>query len=205
MVVVIPAGGFARKRMVHHETVADLGAWAGEHALPIVGIDNVPGARDLDASPLPSPVVVLLGQEGPGLSEVARAACTEIVAIGQHGSTRSLNAGVASGIEQLPDSFYRELAREYQAKRDRFCDALGKAGLPPSIPQGAYYVLADVSSLPGITGKDRAMYLLNKTGVAGVPGEAFFSGIEGHHFIRFSFAKTDSDLAEACRRLARFG
>jgi len=116
-----------------------------------------------------------------------------------------LQSGVASGIEQLPDSFYRDLARDYQAKRDRFCHALAKAGLTPSIPQGAYYVLADVSSLPGNTGKERAMYLLNKTGVAGVPGEAFFSGPEGHHFIRFSYAKTDSDLDEACRRLAQIG
>lgn len=116
-----------------------------------------------------------------------------------------LQAGVASGIEQLSDSFYRDLACAYQAKRDRFCHALAKAGLTPSIPQGAYYVLADVSSLPGKTGKERAMYLLDKTGVAGVPGEAFFSRPEGHHFIRFSYAKTDSDLDEVCRRLARIG
>jgi aminotransferase len=116
-----------------------------------------------------------------------------------------LQAGVASGIEQLPDSFYRNLARDYQKKRDRFCHALAKAGLTPSIPQGAYYVLADVSSLPGKTGKERAMYLLDKTGVAGVPGEAFFSGPEGHHFIRFSYAKTDSVLEAACRRLTRVG
>ena len=116
-----------------------------------------------------------------------------------------LQAGVASGIEQLPDSFYRDLAKDYQIKRDRICHALGKAGLTASIPQGSYYVLADASSLPGKTGKERAMYLLNKTGVAGVPGEAFFSGEEGHHFIRFSYAKTDSDLDEACRRLARIG
>lgn len=116
-----------------------------------------------------------------------------------------LQSGVASGIEQLPESFYRGLARDFQKKRDRFCHALEKAGLTPSIPQGAYYVLADISHLPGKTGKERAMYLLNKTGIAGVPGEAFFSGAEGHHFIRFSFAKTDSDLEEACRRLARIG
>jgi aminotransferase len=116
-----------------------------------------------------------------------------------------LQAGVASGIEQLPDSFYRNLARDYQKKRDRFCHALAKAGFTPSIPQGAYYVLADVSSLPGKTGKERAMYLLDKTGVAGVPGEAFFSGPEGHHFIRFSYAKTDSVLEAACRRLTRVG
>jgi aminotransferase len=47
------------------------------------------------------------------------------------------------------------------------------------------------------------MYLLEKTGVAGVPGEAFFSGKEGEDFIRFSYAKTDEDLDEACRRLSR--
>lgn len=114
-----------------------------------------------------------------------------------------LQVGVASGIAQLPDSFYRNLARDYQAKRDRVCLALAKAGLTPSIPQGAYYVLADVSSLPGKTGKERAMFLLDKTGVAGVPGEAFFAGPEGHHFIRFSYAKTDSDLDAACQRLIR--
>lgn len=116
-----------------------------------------------------------------------------------------LQAGVASGIERLTDSFYQGLASEYQIKRDRICHALEKAGLTPSVPQGAYYVLADVSILPGKTGKERAMHLLNKTGVAGVPGEAFFTGDEGHHFIRFSYAKTDSDLAEACRRLTRIG
>ena len=111
-----------------------------------------------------------------------------------------LQMGVASGISELSDSFYQDLARAYQRKRDRFCSALAKAGLTPSIPSGAYYVLADVSKLPGVTGKARAMYLLEKTGVAGVPGEAFFSGPEGANFIRFSYAKTDTDLEEACRR-----
>jgi aminotransferase len=112
-----------------------------------------------------------------------------------------LQMGVAHGIKELPDDFYRILAREFQHKRDRFCSALAKAGLTPSIPQGAYYVLADVSRLPGGTGKARAMCLLEKTGVAGVPGDAFFSGPEGANFLRFSYAKTDSDLDDACRRL----
>jgi aminotransferase len=112
-----------------------------------------------------------------------------------------LQMGVAHGIKELPDDFYRTLAREYQHKRDRFCSALAKAGLTPSIPQGAYYVLADVSRLPGGTGKARAMYLLERTGVAGVPGDAFFSGPEGANFLRFSYAKTDSDLDDACQRL----
>jgi len=116
-----------------------------------------------------------------------------------------LQAGVAVGIEELPDSFYRDLARDYQRKRDRFCQALAKAGLMPSIPQGAYYVLADTSRLPGTTGKERAMFLLEAIGLAGVPGEAFFSGAEGRQFIRFSYAKIDSDIDDACRRLARLG
>jgi aminotransferase len=114
-----------------------------------------------------------------------------------------LQMGVAGGIIELSDEFYRDLARSYQRKRDRFCSALAEAGLAPSIPNGAYYVLADVSRLPGPTGKARAMYLLGKTGVAGVPGEAFFSGKEGADFIRFSYAKTDEDLDEACQRLTR--
>jgi aminotransferase len=114
-----------------------------------------------------------------------------------------LQAGVAAGIQELPDLFYRDLARDYQQKRDRFCQALAKAGLTPSIPQGAYYVLADVSRLPGTTGKARAMFLLESIGLAGVPGEAFFSGAEGKQFIRFSYAKIDSDIDDACRRLAR--
>ncbi len=114
-----------------------------------------------------------------------------------------LQIGVARGIGQLPDSFYTNLAQDYQKKRDRFCRALAAAGLTPSIPQGAYYVLADVSRLPGDSGKARAMYLLERTGVASVPGEAFFSGKKGACFIRFSYAKTESDLDEACRRLTR--
>ena len=114
-----------------------------------------------------------------------------------------LQIGVARGISQLPDNFYTELARDYRHKRDRFCSALTKARLTPSIPQGAYYVLANVARLPGDTGKARAMYLLERTGVAGVPGEAFFSGTAGANFIRFSYAKTDSDLDEACRRFTQ--
>lgn len=116
-----------------------------------------------------------------------------------------LQYGVAAGINELGKSFYQELAKDYQTKRDQFCRALTKAGLPPSIPQGAYYVLADVSRLPGTSSKERAMHLLAKTGVAGVPGEAFFEGVDGKRFVRFCFAKTDEDLDEACRRIERLG
>ena len=116
-----------------------------------------------------------------------------------------LQAGVAVGIREIPDSFYRDLALDYQRKRDRFCQALAKAGLKPSIPQGAYYVLADTSRLPGTTGKERAMFLLETIGLAAVPGEAFFPGPDGRQFIRFSYAKIDTDIDDACRRIARLG
>ena len=116
-----------------------------------------------------------------------------------------LQAGVAVGIQELPHTFYHDLARDYQQKRDRFCRALTQAGLSPSIPQGAYYVLADTSRLPGTTGKERAMFLLDRIGLAGVPGEAFFSGTDGRQFSRFSYAKIDADIDDACRRLARLG
>jgi len=114
-----------------------------------------------------------------------------------------LQVGVAAGIRELPPSFYAELAKEYQRKRDRFCEALSQAGLTPSVPKGAYYVLADASRLPGKNGKDRALHVLENVGVAGVPGEAFFSSPTGDRFIRFSYAKTDADIEEACRRLSK--
>lgn len=116
-----------------------------------------------------------------------------------------LQMGVAAGITELPDSFYQQMAQDFQRKRDRFCAALTKAGLTPSVPQGAYYVLTDVSRIPGSTGKERAMTLLRQIGVAGVPGEAFMSGPDGARFLRFSYAKGEADVDEACRRFGRLG
>jgi tRNA(Leu) C34 or U34 (ribose-2'-O)-methylase TrmL len=82
----------------HHETIEQFVAWAHGQRLAVVGIDNLPGARLLESSPLPRRCVLLFGQEGPGLSEAARAACDRVLFIAQFGSTRSINAGVASGI-----------------------------------------------------------------------------------------------------------
>ncbi len=106
--------------------------------------------------------------------------------------------GSAAGLLQLPDSFYSGLSTEYQAKRDRLCAALSDVGLPPSIPQGAYYVLADVTNLPGATAREKARNLLRNTGVAAVAGTAFFAGGRGENLIRFCFAKRDEDLQRAC-------
>ena len=66
--------------------------------LALLGIDNLPGSRPIDAEPLPRACLLLFGQEGPGLSEAARDACEAVLHIRQFGSTRSINAGVASGI-----------------------------------------------------------------------------------------------------------
>ena len=82
----------------HHTTVEDLVAWAEPEELPVVGIDNLPGAEPLQTAELPERCVLLFGQEGPGLSPAARAAATQVLSIAQFGSTRSINAGVAAGI-----------------------------------------------------------------------------------------------------------
>lgn len=112
-----------------------------------------------------------------------------------------LQRGVAVALSRLGEDYYRALGAEYVEKRDRICGALSRAGLEPFIPQGAYYVLADTSKVPGTTSKERVMHLLEKSGVASVPGSAFYRGTEGDTLARFCFAKTSPDLDEACRRL----
>jgi tRNA G18 (ribose-2'-O)-methylase SpoU len=86
------------QHVVHHPTVDDLADWARGADLPIVGIDLLPGSHPLTEAELPRRCVLLFGQEGPGLSEAARAQCSVVLHIPQFGSTRSINAGVASGI-----------------------------------------------------------------------------------------------------------
>jgi aminotransferase len=114
-----------------------------------------------------------------------------------------LQSGVANGLRELGPDYYLGLSRMYLEKRDKICDALARAGLRPNIPDGAYYVLADISGLPGKNSKERAMYLLSKTDVACVPGEAFYHDDSGEDLARFCFAKDDPVLDEACRRLER--
>ena len=112
-----------------------------------------------------------------------------------------LQLGVAAGIKALEASYYQGLCAKFADKRDLICTALDKAGLVPSVPQGAYYVLADISRLPGQTGKEKTMYLLHKTGVASVPGSAFFHNQGGESLARFCFAKSNEELEDACHRL----
>jgi tRNA G18 (ribose-2'-O)-methylase SpoU len=88
----------AYQHVRHHPDVASLGDWAAAAGLPLVGIDNLPGSLAIDAADLPRACVLLFGQEGPGLSDEARLRCAAVLHIPQYGSTRSINAGVASGI-----------------------------------------------------------------------------------------------------------
>lgn len=82
----------------HHHDVDGLARWAAASDLPVIGIDNVPGCVPLEETALPRRCVLLFGQEGPGLSPQARQAVTMVCSIAMFGSTRSINAGVASGI-----------------------------------------------------------------------------------------------------------
>jgi tRNA G18 (ribose-2'-O)-methylase SpoU len=82
----------------HHADMAGLLAFAEEQELPVVGVDNHPGAVPLETAVLPERCVLLFGQEGPGLTSEARSAAAMTVSIAQFGSTRSINAGVAAGI-----------------------------------------------------------------------------------------------------------
>ena len=84
--------------VTHHPEIGQLLAWARGLGLPVVGIDNLPGATDLRTTALPRECVLLFGQEGPGLSPAARDAASAVVAIPQFGSTRSINAGAASAV-----------------------------------------------------------------------------------------------------------
>lgn len=82
----------------HHPTVADFGSWATTADLPVLGVDILPGSLPLETALLPKRCVLVFGQEGPGLSIEMQERCAAVYSIAQFGSTRSINAGVASGI-----------------------------------------------------------------------------------------------------------
>jgi tRNA G18 (ribose-2'-O)-methylase SpoU len=82
----------------HHPDPTALAAWATERGLPVLGVDNLPGAEPLETFALPPACVLLFGQEGPGLSDEARAACSAVLSVAQFGSTRSINASAAAAV-----------------------------------------------------------------------------------------------------------
>ena len=86
------------QRLCHHDTTAELLAFAEQAGLTVVAIDNVPGAVRLEEATLPRDCLMVFGQEGPGITDEARSGAALVVSIAQFGSTRSINASVAAGI-----------------------------------------------------------------------------------------------------------
>tara|TARA_B100002049_G_scaffold140063_1_gene103846 strand:+ start:3086 stop:3700 length:615 start_codon:yes stop_codon:yes gene_type:complete len=86
------------QHLEHHQTVEDFVASMREREIAVVGVDNLPGAQPIETTALPRKCVLVFGQEGPGLSPEVRETAELVLSITQFGSTRSINAGVASGI-----------------------------------------------------------------------------------------------------------
>ncbi len=82
----------------HHPSVDDFAEQIAAEGYHIIGVDNLPGAVPLERFELPERTCLVFGSEGPGLTEELVAVCTQLVAITQYGSTRSLNAGAAAAI-----------------------------------------------------------------------------------------------------------
>lgn len=98
------------------------------------------------------------------------------------------------------DEYYAALLKTYTEKKDFFLKGLDKTGLKYTVPQGAYYVMVDVSEFGVKDDLEFCEWLAEVVGVAAVPGSSFFQG-DVHHLIRFHFAKNIDTLAEALKRL----
>jgi len=86
------------QHVMYHEDALALADWAREQGLPLIGIDNVDGSRPIETETLEERCIFLFGQEGPGLTPEALAACDRVLEISQFGSTRSINASAAAAI-----------------------------------------------------------------------------------------------------------
>lgn len=89
------------QRVRHHPSLESLATWACSEDLPVLGIDNLPGAEPIFEAEVPRACVLLFGQEGPGLSSAARELAVRVISIPQYGSTRSINAGAASAVAMV--------------------------------------------------------------------------------------------------------
>jgi aminotransferase len=113
-----------------------------------------------------------------------------------------LQWGIARALE-IGEDYYRNLAADYEKKRDMCAEALREGGFRPFVPQGAYYMLAEIPD--GFAdSREAAMALIEDAGVASVPGPSFYASDRGDRLLRFCFAKDFAALEEACRRLRAF-
>ena len=120
-----------------------------------------------------------------------------------------LTVGAAAPLQQagavalaLPDSYYQTLAREYAGRRDAILAALEAAGFRCWRPSGAYYVMTDISEFDFLDDMAFVRHLIEKVGVAAVPGSSFFNDPrDGAQMVRFCFSKKCETLEAAAVRL----
>ena len=118
------------------------------------------------------------------------------------GAAAPLQAAGAIAL-RLPDSYYQKLAENYRVKRDRMLAILEKSGFQCFKPAGAYYIMTDISRFGFADDISFARYLVEKVGVAVVPGSSFYNdAADGARQVRFTFCKTEQTLAAAEAKLA---
>ena len=115
------------------------------------------------------------------------------------GAAAPLQEAIIPGLKFGQD-YYDDLLQKYTHKRDLFCKGLDDLGLVHNIPQGAYYVMLDISAFGYDSDLQFCEELAAKVGVGAVPGSSFFRE-SVNHLIRFHFAKKDDTLNEALNRL----
>lgn len=115
------------------------------------------------------------------------------------GAAAPLQEAVVTALN-FDDSYYDEVLDLYTAKRDLFCQGLGSIGLTHNVPQGAYYVMMDISEFGYDSDLEFCEDLASKVGVGAVPGSSFFRE-PVNHLIRFHFAKRDETLNAALENL----
>jgi aminotransferase len=104
----------------------------------------------------------------------------------------------------LPESYYAELQKEYQRKRDFIVPVLQQAGLKCDLPEGAYYVMTDISDFGFADDVEFTKFLIREIGVAVVPGSSFYKDKNlGSQKVRFCFCKKDETLEAAAERLQK--
>jgi aminotransferase len=122
------------------------------------------------------------------------------------GAPAPLQEACAVGMRALGMDYYRTLAEQYLERREILVSALQESGFACRPPQGAYYVLADFSSISTEDDTTFSKRLTREAGVAPVPGSSFFSVPDrGRSLVRFAFCKRSETLREAGDRLRAFG
>ena len=116
------------------------------------------------------------------------------------GAAAPLQEAAVTGL-RFGDDYYTDLQREYTEKRDLFLRGLDAIGIPHTVPEGAYYILLDISEYGFASDLEFCELLAEKVGVGAVPGSSFFKEPE-NRFIRLHFAKKQATLEEALTRLS---